>query len=125
MPWWVFNAALAWRLFESLPDDEKARFLTDLLTKAGKVSIVKTALAWLNGKKTYIVAGLTVMFGILEATGHPVPYWVYAVLGGLGFTVIRVGVAKSQAAATAVMAAVKTIQPPAEPVNQSTNPPGN
>ena len=50
---------------------------------------------------------------------------VYELLGGLGFTVLRVGVAKSQAAATAVMAAVKTIQPPAEPVNQSTNPPGN
>ncbi len=93
-----------------MTDAEKAQFLMDLLTKAGKVSIVKNALAWLSGKKTYIVAALTIAFGILEATGHPIPAWVYAVLAGAGFTVMRLGVAKSQAATTAVLDVVNVIK---------------
>jgi len=51
--------------------------------------------AFLSGKKTYIVAIVAAGLAFAGAMGYPVPEWVYAVLGAIGLTTIRAGVAKS------------------------------
>lgn len=54
----------------------------------------------LSGNKTYIVAGVMVVLGLLNAVGITIPGvqlpndWVVQVLGGLGLASLRAGVAK-------------------------------
>jgi len=50
----------------------------------------------LQGKKTYILAGLTALYGILGAAlGHlEVAYAVEVIIGALAMTTIRLGIAK-------------------------------
>jgi len=50
---------------------------------------------WLNGKKTYIVAGLTLAGGLLQAFGVPIPLVIWPILGALGLTSLRAGVNKT------------------------------
>lgn len=47
---------------------------------------------WIKGKKTYIVAGVFVVGGILQAFGVPIPAVVYPILAGLGLGSLRAGV---------------------------------
>lgn len=44
--------------------------------------------AFLNGKKTYIIAILTGIIGIVSVY-HPIPEYIWAILGALGFGAIR------------------------------------
>ena len=47
---------------------------------------------WLTGKKTYIVAGLTLAMGVAQAFGVALPELVYPVLAALGLGSLRSGV---------------------------------
>ncbi len=48
----------------------------------------------LKGKKTYIVAAMTVGLGVAQAFGVPVPLLAWPILGALGMGSIRAGVDK-------------------------------
>lgn len=50
--------------------------------------------AWLQGKKTYIVAVLAGVAATLNALGIVIPEWVYIVLGALGLGAIRSAITK-------------------------------
>lgn len=45
--------------------------------------------AFLDGKKTYIVAIISGVLGLLAAMGHPVPEWVYSLLAAAGLAAVR------------------------------------
>ena len=45
----------------------------------------------LKGKKTYIVAAATIAVAGLNATGYPVPLWLYVALTALGGAAIKNG----------------------------------
>lgn len=61
----------------------------------------------LNGKKTYIVAAVGAILGAWQASGHDVPAWAFAILGSLGLSTLRAGVASTAAkTATVVLAAL-------------------
>ena len=47
---------------------------------------------WLKGKKTFLVAGLTVALGIAQACGVPIPPIVYPLLAAAGLGSLRAGV---------------------------------
>lgn len=51
--------------------------------------------AWMQGKKTYIVAILVGLLGAAQALGYVVPEYVWAILGALGLGAVRSGIAKS------------------------------
>lgn len=51
--------------------------------------------AWLSGKKTYIVMVIMFILGGLQAIGIGVPEWVYAMLVAVGLGAVRAGVTKS------------------------------
>ena len=51
-------------------------------------------LEWFNGKKTYIVAILTGIGGILSAFGVVIPESVWLILGALGLGAVRDAIAK-------------------------------
>ena len=54
---------------------------------------VKAILAFLDGKKTYIVAVAMAVLGLAEGMGwFVVPEWIWPVAGGLGLTTLRSGV---------------------------------
>lgn len=55
----------------------------------------------INGKKTYIIALLTALVGLLEAFGIVIPGWAWPVLTALGITTIRHGIATEAAKAVA------------------------
>jgi len=55
--------------------------LTDLLTK-------------IDGRKTYIVGGLMVAYGVFQVLSGNVPVGVETILGGLGFVTTRHAIAK-------------------------------
>jgi hypothetical protein len=59
------------------------------------------ALDFLNGKKTYIVALLTALVGLLEASGVIIPGWAWPILAALGIGTIRHGVTTEAAKAVA------------------------
>ena len=61
--------------------------------KGAKMSKIRS---WFSGKKTYIAAGIAAILGILDATGHPVPEWVYTLLGAFGLASLREAVTKSK-----------------------------
>ena len=45
--------------------------------------------AFLNGRKTYLVAIIGGILGLLQAIGHPTPDYVYIILGALGLGAVR------------------------------------
>lgn len=51
--------------------------------------------AFLEGKKTYIVAAVTIALAVADALGYQIPEAVYAVLAALGLGTLRAGVAKA------------------------------
>ena len=48
--------------------------------------------AWLVGRKTYIVAIIGAIFGVLAAFGIVVPEWVYAILAAIGLGTLRASI---------------------------------
>jgi hypothetical protein len=46
---------------------------------------------FLEGKKTYLTAIVTALFGAAQALGYEIPQWIYAVLGALGLGTLRAG----------------------------------
>jgi hypothetical protein len=58
--------------------------------KEGLMDVSKV-LVWLEGKKTYIVAILTGILGIISAY-HPIPEYVWAILGAAGLGAVRAGI---------------------------------
>lgn len=59
------------------------------------------ALDLINGKKTYIVAFLAALVGLLEAFGLVVPGWLWPFLSALGIATIRHGISTEAAKAVA------------------------
>jgi hypothetical protein len=53
------------------------------------------ALKFLEGKKSYIMVGVTVATALTQALGYSVPEWVYGIETALLGTAIRVGIKKS------------------------------
>lgn len=53
------------------------------------------ALDWLSGKKTYIIAIITAILGVMQANGTPIPEYVWPLLGAFGLGTLRAGVQKS------------------------------
>ena len=51
--------------------------------------MIAKLLAWLKGKKTYIIAIVTGVLACLNALGIVVPAWVYTLLAALGLGAIR------------------------------------
>jgi hypothetical protein len=49
---------------------------------------------WLKGKKTYIVAIVAAVTGVLQAFGVVIPEYVYAVLAALGISAVRAAITK-------------------------------
>lgn len=47
---------------------------------------------FIAGKKTYIVAVLTVAFAIAASQGIVIPEWVYTLLAGLGLAGVRAAI---------------------------------
>ncbi len=58
-----------------------------------EVSMAKL-MEWLKGKKTYIVAIIGGILGILQGCGVPVPEYVYAILAAFGIAAVRAAVTK-------------------------------
>jgi hypothetical protein len=50
---------------------------------------------FIEGKKTYFIAGVILVTGILEWKGIKVPEFVWAAIAALGLTFLRAGVEKS------------------------------
>jgi len=50
-------------------------------------------LAFLTGKKTYLIAVVVAVLGCAQAMGwFEVPEWVWPIIGGMGLTTLRAGV---------------------------------
>ena len=54
-----------------------------------------TMFNFLSGKKTYIVAVLTAVGGVLAAFGYVIPEYVWPILGALGLGAVRAGIKKT------------------------------
>lgn len=52
--------------------------------------------AFLDGKKTYIIAIATGILGIVSAY-HPIPEYIWAILGALGLGAVRSGISNTPA----------------------------
>lgn len=65
--------------------------------------------SWLQGRKTYIVSGIAVALGVMQAFGVPVAPVVWPVLGALGLTTLRAGVTKADNKAEQAVADVGRI----------------
>lgn len=57
--------------------------------------MTKLLLAQLSGKKTYLVAGLMLLYQVLGHYLYQTPYDPTAILSALGLATLRAGVAKS------------------------------
>ena len=53
--------------------------------------------AFLNGKKTYIVAFVVAATAAAQAMGYDIPNWVYAIEAALGVGAVRVAISNSGA----------------------------
>ena len=51
-------------------------------------------MAFLQGKKTYIVAAASAAVAAATALGHPVPEWVLILLGSAGLGAVRSAVGR-------------------------------
>lgn len=49
---------------------------------------------WLEGKKTYLVAGAAAVVAGLKGLGIEVPEWIWMMLASFGFAFLRAGVQK-------------------------------
>lgn len=49
-------------------------------------------ISWLEGKKTFLVALVGAGLAFAQASGYVVPEWVFALLGSLGLTTLRLAV---------------------------------
>lgn len=85
MPWWVFNAAVAWKILKQMmKEDEQMKSLFDKL----------------QGLKTYLAGAAVAICGAIEAVhtagyiSWTVPEWVYAVLIGAGIMAGRAAIKK-------------------------------
>lgn len=58
------------------------------------MEIIKKIQAFLDGKKTYIVAIIGGILGILTACGIVIPEYVYVILGALGLGSVRSAIGK-------------------------------
>ena len=92
-PRWGFSSLVAWKLFKQLPRKEQAKILVLLIRK---VIPMDKVLKFLDGKKTYCIAGAIVVCGILSAYGVEIPEYVWAALGALGLGWLRSGVKKAE-----------------------------
>lgn len=53
-------------------------------------------IAWLSGKKTYIIAFVGAALTLAEQLGYTPPGWALQLLGFLGLGTLRLAVAKQQ-----------------------------
>ena len=54
---------------------------------------MNSAITWLRGRKTYIIAAAMVILGILQGLAiFALPEWAWAVIAGVGLTTLRAGV---------------------------------
>ena len=51
-------------------------------------------LSFLKGKKTYIAAGLAGAAAVAQALGHPVPEYVFVLLGAAGLGSVRAAIGR-------------------------------
>jgi hypothetical protein len=58
---------------------------------------MRNVLAFLNGKKTYLVALIAAITAAVQALGYTVPDFVYALEAALGLGALRVAVTKGEA----------------------------
>ena len=58
------------------------------------MELIKKIQAFLEGKKTYIVAIIGGILGLLTAYGIVIPEYVYVILGALGLGTLRSAVGK-------------------------------
>ena len=56
---------------------------------------MQSVIAFLDGKKTYIVAVLAAATAAAQALGYVVPDWVYTLEGALGLGALRVALTKT------------------------------
>ena len=49
---------------------------------------------WLEGKRTYLVAFVAAAVGLAQAFGVEIPEWLGYILGALGISTLRAGIAK-------------------------------
>lgn len=52
-------------------------------------------LAFLDGKKTYIIAFLAAATAVAQAMGYEIPSWVYLLESAAGLGAVRVAISKS------------------------------
>jgi hypothetical protein len=71
-----------------LEDADNIKNVLKKQRKKGLIMLSKIE-AFLAGKKTYIVAIVTGLLATWQALGHPVPDFVYAILGALGLGSVR------------------------------------
>jgi hypothetical protein len=57
---------------------------------------MRNILAFLEGKKTYLVALIAAITAAVQALGYTVPEFVYALEAALGLGAIRVAVTKAE-----------------------------
>ncbi len=53
------------------------------------------ALTMLQGKKTYIVAGIAAATAAAQALGYEIPSWVYLLESAAGLTTVRVAISQN------------------------------
>ena len=51
---------------------------------------------WLEGRKSYIIAFVVAVVGLLQAFGVALPEWVTYILAAAGITTVRQAIAKAE-----------------------------
>ncbi len=67
-----------------------------IINKIRRDDNMRAIIQWLDGKKTYIIYGVTFILGGLKALGIEVPVWLLGMLASLGLITMRAGVTKSK-----------------------------
>lgn len=57
---------------------------------------MQTLIAFLKGKKTYIIGAIIFVLGGFQALGYKIPAEVFTFLGSLGLVSLRAGMAKTE-----------------------------
>jgi hypothetical protein len=55
---------------------------------------MKAVLDYVDGHKTYIVAGLIGIHAVVQALGYPIPDWVYTLEAAAGLGAVRSAIGK-------------------------------
>lgn len=58
------------------------------------LNTIKAIWAWLDGKKTFIIAIIGAVTALLVASGVVIPEWVWALLSAAGLGALRAGTKK-------------------------------